>query len=85
MYSIYYRGLLMKTAKLFRNGQSQAVRLPKEFRFDGDFVYIKKSGNAVILIPAADSWDSLVRSLDKFSDDFLTERNQPKSQTRESF
>jgi antitoxin VapB len=75
----------MKTAKLFRNGQSQAVRLPKEFRFEGDFVYVKKSGNAVILIPAADSWDSLVRSLDKFSDDFLTARNQPKPQGRESF
>jgi len=85
MYSIYQRRLSMKTAKLFRNGQSQAVRLPKEFRFEGDFVYVKKSGNAVILIPAADSWDTLVRSLDKFSDDFLTERNQPKSQGRELF
>jgi len=70
----------MKTAKLFRSGQSQAVRLPKEFRFEGDFVYVRKSGNAVILIPAEDSWDSLVRSLDKFSDDFLAERNQPKFQ-----
>lgn len=75
----------MKTAKLFRNGQSQAVRLPKEFRFEGEFVYVKKSGNAVVLIPAANSWDSLVQSLDKFSDDFFTERNQPKAQTRESF
>ncbi len=75
----------MKTAKLFRKGQSQAVRLPKEFHFAGDFVYIKRSGNAVVLIPAADSWDLLVRSLNKFSDDFLTERNQPKFQGRESF
>jgi antitoxin VapB len=73
----------MKTAKLFRNGQSQAVRLPKEFRFEDDFVFIKKSGNAVILIPARNSWDSLVGSLDKFSDDFLTERRQPKAQKRE--
>ncbi len=47
----------MKTARIFRNGQSQAVRLPKEFRFEDDFVYIKKSGNAVILIPAKNSWD----------------------------
>ena len=75
----------MKTARLFRNGQSQAVRLPKEFRFEGEFVYLKKSGNAVILIPAADSWASLVQSLDKFSVDFLSERNQPKNQPRESF
>ena len=41
----------MKTAKLFRNGQSQAVRLPKEFRFEGEFVYIKRSGNAIVLLP----------------------------------
>ena len=50
--SIYFRHILnramkMKTAKLFRNGQSQAVRLPKEFRFEGDEVFIKKSGSAV--------------------------------------
>jgi antitoxin VapB len=73
----------MKTAKLFRNGQSQAVRLPKEFRFEDDFVFIKKSGNAVILIPAKNSWDSLIGSLDKFSADFMTERRQPKAQRRE--
>ena len=73
----------MRTAKIFKNGQSQAVRLPKEFRFEDDFVYIKKSGNAVILIPAKNSWDSLLRSLDNFSDDFMTERRQPKVQERE--
>jgi antitoxin VapB len=75
----------VKTAKLFRNGQSQAVRLPKEFRFEGDFVYVKKSGKAVVLLPALGSWDSLVESLDKFSDDFMSERNQPVSQEREAF
>jgi len=75
----------MKTAKIFRNGQSQAVRLPKEFRFKDDHVYVKKSGNVVMLIPAKDSWESLLDSLDKFSDDFMTERKQPKVQTRETF
>jgi antitoxin VapB len=74
----------MKTAKLFRNGQSQAVRLPKEFRFEGDFVYVKKSGNAIILLPAKGSWDSLLQSLDKFSDDFMAKRKQPDSQDREA-
>jgi len=74
----------MKTAKLFRNGQSQAVRLPKEFRFEDDYVFIKKSGNAVILIPAKGSWNGLIQSLEKFSDDFLSERRQPKSQSREA-
>ena len=75
----------MKIARLFRNGQSQAVRLPKEFRFEGDFVYVKKSGRAIVLLPAQGSWDSLVESLDKFSDDFMPERNEPGSQDRESF
>lgn len=75
----------MKTAKIFQNGQSQAVRLPKEFRFKDDHVYVKKSGNVVMLIPTKDSWESLFDSLDKFSDDFMTERKQPKVQTRETF
>lgn len=75
----------MKTAKLFQNGQSQAVRLPKEFRFEDDHVFVKKSGNVVVLIPAKDSWDTLIKSLDKFSDDFMTERKQPKTQKREDF
>ena len=42
----------MDTAKLFQNGRSQAVRLPKSFRFEGDEVYIKRVGNGVLLIPA---------------------------------
>jgi len=75
----------MKTAKLFQNGQSQAVRLPKEFRFEDDHVFVKKSGNVVVLIPAKNSWDTLIQSLDKFSDDFMVERKQPKMQKREDF
>ena len=74
----------MKTAKLFQNGKSQAVRLPKEFRFDGDEVFIKKSGSAVILFPRVNSWDSLLGSLDKFTKDFMPERQQPKQQKREA-
>ena len=74
----------MKTAKLFRNGQSQAVRLPKEFRFDGEAVYIKKSGSAVVLIPLAKSWDSLMGSLDKFTKDYMADREQLKQQKREA-
>lgn len=73
----------VKTAKLFRNGQSQAVRLPKEFRFDGDEVFIKKSGSAVVLIPLVNSWDSLFGSLDKFTKDYMADRNQPRPQKRE--
>lgn len=74
----------MKTAKLFKNGQSQAVRLPKEFRFEDDHVFIKKSGNVIMLIPAKGSWESLFNSLNKFSDDFMAKRNQPRIQKREA-
>jgi antitoxin VapB len=56
----------MKKAKLFRNGQSQAVRLPREFRFEGDEVYVKKTGEVVLLIPVKHYWDSLVKSLEMF-------------------
>ncbi|MBW3623395.1 MAG: antitoxin [Armatimonadetes bacterium] len=74
----------MEIAKLFRNGQSQAVRLPKEFRFEGDRVYIKRAGNAVILLPYQEPWRSLFESLDQFTDDFMEYRNQPEAQPRES-
>ena len=74
---------MMKTAKLFMNGRSQAVRLPKEFRFEGDQVFIKKMGNAVILLPQQYSWDTLFDSLAQFSDDFMETRDQPEQQFRE--
>lgn len=80
--SIFFE-VVMKTAKLLQNGQSQAVRLPKEFRFEGDEVIIKRSGNAVILLPANHSWDVLLNSLDKFSGDFMDDRAQPVPQERE--
>lgn len=73
----------METAKLFQNGSSQAVRLPKEFRFRGDHVYIKKMGEAVVLLPVQNSWESLLASLSLFTDDYMTDRVQPKQQKRE--
>jgi antitoxin VapB len=76
---------MMKTAKIFKNGQSQAVRLPKEFRFNDSEVFIKKSGNIVQLIPRTDSWNCLFESLKQFSRDFMSKRKQPESEKRESF
>ena len=67
----------MDTARLFRNGRSQAVRLPKEFRFEGDRVYVKRVGNAVVLLPYSGSWEGLFDSLGGFSDDFMESREQP--------
>ncbi len=75
----------MGTAKLFKNGQSQAVRLPQEFRFKGDEVYIRKLGDAVILLPKNNPWGTLFASLDLFSEDFMKKRTQPKAQKRELF
>jgi antitoxin VapB len=72
----------MKTAKLFRNGKSQAVRLPKEFSFHGSEVYVKRVGPDVILIPKDDPWESLTSSLESFTADFMSERVQPKAEGR---
>lgn len=73
----------MAIAKLFQNGQSQAVRLPKAFRMPGNEVVIKKVGNAVVLLPIEHPWDTLFESLDQFSDDFMVERCQQPLQTRD--
>ena len=72
----------MQEAKLFQNGQSQAVRLPKEYRFDGDSVAIRRLGEAVVLQPK-ESWNTLFDSLEQFSPDFMDETDQAPIQERE--
>ena len=72
----------MQTAKLFTNGRSQAVRLPKEFRFEGEDVYIRSYQGMVMLLPKDSPWESLVTSLDQFTDDFMEDRDQPAPQRR---
>ncbi|MFP3897117.1 MAG: antitoxin [Anaerolineales bacterium] len=74
----------MKTAKLFKNGGSQAVRLPKEFRFEGSRVFVKKVGDAVVLLPNRDSWQVLFDSLEQFTDDFMLTRDQPEQPSRDT-
>ncbi len=75
----------MDIAKIFKNGRSQAVRLPKKFRFEGSDVYVKKFEDIVLLIPKDSKWNMLEKSLNYFSDDFLKERNQPQIQDRKDF
>ena len=75
----------MQQAKIFQNGQSQAVRLPKEFRFEGDSVAIKRVGNAVVLLPYNEPWNTLFDALEQFSSDFMDNRNQPPVEVREEF
>ena len=75
----------MMTAKLFENGRSQAVRLPKECRFSGDEVSVSKVGDAVILLPKTNRWSGFLTSLDMFTADFMPNgREQPDAQERES-
>lgn len=74
----------MKTAKLFMNGQSQAVRLPKEFRFDSTSVFIQHLGGCVVLVPHHDPWKSMFEAGRHFSDDFMAERDPGSQPERES-
>jgi antitoxin VapB len=76
--------VLVDTAKLFQNGQSQAVRLPKQYRFQGEQVYVKRVGNAVVLLPYEAPWQTLEESLSLFSDDFMEKRDQLPRQERET-
>lgn len=63
----------MDTAKIFTNGGSQAVRLPKNYRFSDDEILINRIGNIVMLIPKDDHWQGLLTSLNLFTDDYLSE------------
>lgn len=73
----------METAKIFINGRSQAVRLPKAFRFEDDEVFIKRVGEAVVLLPRR-GWSTLFDALDAFEPGFAIERDQPQQQEREA-
>lgn len=67
----------METAKIFSNGGSQAVRLPKQYRFNSEEVLINRIGNIVMLIPKDDQWENTLKSLDMFTDDFLADPVEP--------
>ena len=74
-----------QTAKIFSNGSSQAVRLPKEFRFDTTEVYIRKVGNEVVISAKKPTWREFFNRKSTFGDDFLAERDNDFPQERESF
>lgn len=73
---------MVREAKLFMNGRSQAVRLPADCRFDGDSVYVKKWRGAVVLLPKENPWEPLLESLGTFSPDFMETREQAAAQGR---
>lgn len=70
-------GVLMNMAKVFQTGRSQAVRLPKEFRFKDEEVAINKIGDLVVLFPRRRGWDILTEALECFTKDFPADRRQP--------
>ena len=74
----------MMLAKIFENGRSQAVRLPKEYRFNDEEVAVNKIGDVVILMPVENKWSGFLNSLNLFSEDFMNDgRNQSEVQERD--
>ena len=75
----------METAKIFETGRSQAVRLPKKFRFNADEVVIQQLGDAVLLVPKESLWQTFLDGLNGFTDDvFENGREQGVQEDRES-
>lgn len=76
----------MVKTRVFTSGNSQAIRIPKEFHIEQSEIFIKKIGTTLILYPVNSQWEHLRQSLSEFSDDFMVEgRNQPILQVREEF
>ncbi|MFW6295706.1 MAG: antitoxin [Halothece sp.] len=75
----------MNIAQITTDGTHQIVILPEDFQLAGTEVYVKKMGNAIVLIAKDNPWQSLFDSLEQFSDDFMTTRNQPSLDVRETF
>jgi antitoxin VapB len=72
-----------QVAKIFMNGRSQAVRLPKEYRFDTDEVYITRQGEDIIISAKKPTWDTFFDAKPVFDDDFLTDREDAPAQERD--
>ena len=77
--------MAFETINILNDLGSQAIRLPDNYRINDDKVYVKRVGNALYLIPFHNPWQNLFESLDKFTPDFMEERNQSDNQTRETF
>lgn len=84
VYTISREVTAMETAKVFENGRSQAVRLPKKFRFNVDEVVVQQLGEAVLLVPKESLWQVLTDGLNSFTDDIFQDgRNQGTQEERE--
>lgn len=75
----------MEMAKVFENGRSQAVRLPKKFRFDVEEVVVQQLGAAVLLVPKESLWQTFMEGLDGFTSDIFEDgRDQGVQKERDS-
>jgi len=63
----------------------QSIMIPDKLKINDDKVYLKKVGNSLFIIPFHNAWENLIESLDAFTPDFMTDREQPDNQKRESF
>lgn len=75
----------MEVAKIFENGRSQAVRLPKQFRFSGEEVFVQKLGGAVLLVPKEAAWQTFLNGLNSFTDDFFEDGRITEMPTERDF
>jgi antitoxin VapB len=73
----------MEITRIFQSGRSQAVRLPKAFRFEGKEVVIKHFGNGILLLPLNNPWEIMQEAVFEFEDNFLLERDEQGVQSRE--
>lgn len=73
----------MDTAKVFKSGNSQAVRLPKKYALEATEVFIERRGESLVLTPRKGAWDDFWAGLDRFSEDFMSDRDQPPMQERD--
>ena len=76
---------MLKIAKIFMNGRSQAVRLPKECRFNSNQVFVQKQGDKVILSATEPGWDEFFDLTPVFNEDFLSDREDLPPQERNDF
>ncbi len=74
----------MDTAKLFKSGRSQAVRLPREYRMEGQEVAVRHFGSGVLLLPLKAGWDTLEEALSDFEPGLKLRREQPAHQRRKT-
>jgi antitoxin VapB len=73
----------MQTTKVFKSGNSQAIRIPKEYQVDVEELIINKIGNTIVLFPQNDPWELFKKGLTEFTEDYFIEgRNQPEVQKR---